>query len=79
MLADRSSARSEAVLVEVPLAVLCLRLARDAERRFLAPLLQQGNGAVPAARREGEGAGGATAADTPGFAVPGSGLRLPPA
>ncbi|MDP9284489.1 MAG: hypothetical protein M3P41_06000 [Actinomycetota bacterium] len=34
-------ATTEAVLVEVPLALLCLLLARDTERRFLQPLLER--------------------------------------
>jgi hypothetical protein len=39
--AERAVAVAEALLVEVPLAFLCLLLARDTERRFLRPLLER--------------------------------------
>jgi len=38
---------TEAAFVELPLAVLCLRLARDTERRFLVPLLNRSGSAQP--------------------------------
>ena len=38
---------TEAAFVELPLAVLCLRLARDTERRFLVPLLNRSGPAKP--------------------------------
>jgi hypothetical protein len=40
-------ALTEAALVELPLAVLCLLLARDTERRFLVPLLNRSGSAQP--------------------------------
>lgn len=42
-------ALAEAALVEVPLALLCLLLARDTERRFLQPLLVRVRSQPPAA------------------------------
>src|SRR2546422_5215629 len=38
---------TEAAFVELPLAVLCLLLARDTERRFLVPLLNRSGSAQP--------------------------------
>jgi hypothetical protein len=38
---------TEAAFVELPLAVLCLLLARDTERRFLVPLLNRSGSAHP--------------------------------
>ena len=38
---------TEAAFVELPLAVLCLRLARDTERRLLVPLLNRSGSAQP--------------------------------
>jgi hypothetical protein len=41
--AELALAISEAVLVELPLAVICLLLARDAERRLRVPVLSGGS------------------------------------
>jgi hypothetical protein len=40
-------ALAEAALVELPLAVLCLLLARDTERRLLVPLLDRSGAGTP--------------------------------
>jgi hypothetical protein len=45
--ADRLVAIAEAVLVELPLAVICVLLARDTERRLVEPLLARADEGEP--------------------------------
>lgn len=44
--AELFTASIEAVLVELPLALICLLLARDTDRRYLQPLLRKSSDAV---------------------------------
>jgi hypothetical protein len=48
--AELALALAEAVVVELPLAVICLLLARDAERRLRVPVVSRGASAQPRLR-----------------------------